>query len=122
MADINADTEAVVAEELHAFKKLVPVYPDGRNPLAQMRAMIRFAIDHAEGIRENLPADVLVREHLMGRMAAIRGMHDPAGWEEQRAARRRTAFEELFSCRQVFSFTKAQRNGQCGNQMHAIRI
>ena len=32
----------------------------------------------------------------MGRMAAIRGMHDPAGWEEQRAARRRTAFEELF--------------------------
>lgn len=66
--------------------------------------MIRFAIDHAEGIRENLPADVLVREHLMGRMAAIRGMHDPAGWEEQQAARRRTAFEELFSCRQVFSF------------------
>ena len=93
----NADTEAVTAEELHAFKKLVPVYPLTEGIRAsQMRAMIRFAIDHAEGIRENLPADVLVREHLMGRMAAIRGMHDPAGWEEQRAARRRTAFEELF--------------------------
>ena len=32
----------------------------------------------------------------MGRLAAIRAMHDPKDWAEQREARRRIAFEELF--------------------------
>ena len=32
----------------------------------------------------------------MGRLAAIRAMHDPKDWAEPREARRRIAFEELF--------------------------
>lgn len=93
----NADTEMVSPEALHSFKKLVPVYPLTEGIRAsQMRAMIRFAIDHAEGIKENIPVDILARERLMGRLAAINGMHDPGSWEEQQMARRRIAFEELF--------------------------
>ena len=32
----------------------------------------------------------------MGRLEAARAMHNPKNWEEQKEARRRTAFEELF--------------------------
>lgn len=93
----NADTEMVSPEALHSFKKLIPVYPLTEGIRAsQMRAMIRFAIDHAKGIKENIPVDILARERLVGRLEAINGMHDPGSWEEQQMARRRIAFEELF--------------------------
>lgn len=93
----NAEIEIVSPEELRSFTKLVPVYPltEGIR-IGQMRNMISFALDHVEDMGENLPAFVLQQEHLMGRLEAARAMHNPKNWEEQKEARRRTAFEELF--------------------------
>lgn len=93
----NADTEWAEPEVLPSFRKLVPVYPLTEGiKISRMRAMISFALDHTENITENLPEETIRREHLMGRLDAYRGMHNPPDWETQKEARRRMAYEELF--------------------------
>lgn len=93
----NADTEAVEPAELAGFQKLVPVYPltEGLK-LSRMQELIRQALAQAEDLAENLPARVLREERLMGRREALAAIHFPKSWAEQKAARRRLAFEELF--------------------------
>lgn len=93
----SADTEAVEPAELAGFQKLVPVYPltEGLK-LSRMQELIRQALAQTEDLTENLPARVLREEHLMDRRAAVSAIHFPKSWEEQKAARRRLAFEELF--------------------------
>lgn len=93
----NADTEAVEPAELADFQKLVPVYPltEGLK-LSRMQELIRQALAQAEDLAENLPARVLREERLMGRREALAAIHFPKSWAEQKAARRRLAFEELF--------------------------
>lgn len=93
----NAEIETIEPEDLPSFQKLVPVYglTEGiKTP--QLRRMIEGALALVEDADENLPEDTVRREKLMGRLAAIRAMHDPKDWAEQREARRRIAFEELF--------------------------
>lgn len=93
----NAETEFAEPSELPSLQKLVPVYPLTEGiKISRMRAMISYALDHAEDITENLPAEVIFREHLMGRLSAYRAMHNPPDWKTQREARRRMAYEELF--------------------------
>ena len=93
----NGETEMVSPEELSSFQKLVPVYPLTEGiTITQMRRMISFSLDYVEDMGENLPEAVCRAEHLMERLEAIRAMHNPRSWEEQKEARRRIAFEELF--------------------------
>lgn len=93
----NAETEFAEPSELPSLQKLVPVYPLTEGiKISRMRAMISYALDHTEDITENLPAEVILREHLMGRLRAYRGMHNPQDWKTQQEARRRMAYEELF--------------------------
>lgn len=93
----NAETEFAEPSELPSLQKLVPVYPLTEGiKISRMRAMISYALDHAEDITENLPAEVILREHLMGRLRAYRTMHNPPDWKTQQEARRRMAYEELF--------------------------
>jgi ATP-dependent DNA helicase RecG len=93
----NAEIEEVSEEDLPHFQKLVPVYPltEGIR-LSQMQRMVQFALNHLEGIEENLPLSIRESRHLMGRMEAIRCIHTPKNWAEQKAARHRLAYEELF--------------------------
>lgn len=93
----NAETEFAEPSELPSLQKLVPVYPLTEGiKISRMRAMISYALDHTEDITENLPDEVILREHLMGRLHAYRGMHNPPDWKTQQEARRRMAYEELF--------------------------
>lgn len=93
----NAETEFAEPLELPSLQKLVPVYPLTEGiKISRMRAMISYALDHTEDITENLPAEVILREHLMGRLRAYRAMHNPPDWKTQQEARRRMAYEELF--------------------------
>lgn len=93
----NADTEAVAPEALASFQKLVPVYPLTEGiTLAKMQTLIRDALSHVEGMKENLPPDILRTYGLMGRREAAEAMHFPRNWAAQQAARKRIAFEELF--------------------------
>lgn len=93
----NAETEFAEPSELPSLQKLVPVYPLTEGiKISRMRAMISYALDHTEDITENLPAEAILREHLMGRLHAYRAMHNPPDWKTQQEARRRMAYEELF--------------------------
>lgn len=93
----NAETEFAEPSELPSLQKLVPVYPLTEGiKISRMRAMISYALDHTEDITENLPAEAILREHLMGRLRAYRAMHNPPDWKTQQEARRRMAYEELF--------------------------
>lgn len=93
----NAETEFAEPSELPSLQKLVPVYPLTEGiKISRMRAMISYALDHTEDITENLPVEVILREHLMGRLRAYRAMHNPPDWKTQQEARRRMAYEELF--------------------------
>lgn len=93
----NAETEFAEPAELPSLQKLVPVYPLTEGiKISRMRAMISYALEHTEDITENLPAEVILRKHLMGRLGAYRAMHNPPDWKTQQEARRRMAYEELF--------------------------
>ncbi len=93
----NAEIEIIAPDALPSLQKLVPIYPltEGIR-IQQMRKIIDDALTHVEGVHENLPADTVAREHLMGRLEAMACMHHPKNWQEQREARRRIAFEELY--------------------------
>ncbi len=93
----NAEIEIISPDALPSLQKLVPIYPltEGIR-IQQMRKIIDDALTHVEGVHENLPADTVTREHLMGRLEAMACMHHPKNWQEQREARRRIAFEELY--------------------------
>lgn len=93
----NAEVEVVSPDKISSFQKLVPIYglTEGIK-IQQMRSMISFALDHVEDAVENLPQETVERQHLMGRWEAMGIMHHPKNWQEQREARRRVAFEELF--------------------------
>ncbi len=93
----NADIEIISPEALPSLQKLVPVYPLTEGiKIQQMRKVIDAALTYVEDATENLPAETVAREHLMGRLEAMACMHHPKNWKEQQEARRRIAFEELF--------------------------
>lgn len=93
----NAEVEMVSPREIKSFQKLVPVYPltEGIR-LVQMQKFIVNALENVSGLVENLPEQVLIKYHLMGRKQAIKFMHFPKDWGLYRQARYRLAFEELF--------------------------
>ena len=61
-----------------------------------MQKFIVNALENVSGLVENLPEQVLIKYHLMGRKQAIKSMHFPKDWGLYRQARYRLAFEELF--------------------------
>lgn len=93
----NAEVEMVSPREIKSFQKLVPVYPltEGIR-LVQMQKFIVNALENVSGLVEDLPEQVLIKYHLMGRKQAIKSMHFPKDWGLYRQARYRLAFEELF--------------------------
>ena len=93
----SPDTECIEPARLPDFQKLVPVYSLTEGvKMSRLQELIRQALAHLEDWPENLPADVRSPLHLMGRREALAAIHFPKNWDEQKAARRRLAFEELF--------------------------
>lgn len=93
----NAETQKVDPDELPQFSRLVPVYGLTEGIRAkQMRQMIQRALSEVDDIHEILPGEILRKENLPGRREAIYAMHFPSSWAQQKTARKRLAFEELF--------------------------
>ena len=85
-------------DELVHTGRIVPVYAvtDGLYQ-RQMRSLVKQAVDRClPQIDEFLPDQVRRRTGLIGLRDAILQMHYPESTEDQRAARRRLAFDELF--------------------------
>lgn len=112
----SPDTKHVPPEALRTCQKLVPVYPltEGLK-LSRLQDLIRQALAHVEDWEENIPASVRISLHLMGRQEALSAIHFPKNWDEQKAARRRLAFEELFFMQAgIFLLRKKREAGMRG--------
>ncbi len=77
-------------------RRPVPVYPltAGISQLF-LRALVWKALDQLPPVEETLPSWLLHEEGLMGRQAALDGIHGPDSQETLDIARQRLAFDEL---------------------------
>ncbi|MBA2283794.1 MAG: ATP-dependent DNA helicase RecG [Acidimicrobiia bacterium] len=80
--------------------KVVPIYPQSEKAGLTTSDIGTFVAEvlrrsTVRGILDPVPADVLARFDLVGREAAIRGIHGPDGMDEQDRARERLVFDEL---------------------------
>jgi ATP-dependent DNA helicase RecG len=75
----------------------VPLYPATEGiSAAALRKLAWEAFGRIRHVTEPLPAEVRAGERLADRPAAVAGIHFPDDEDEQRGARERLAFEELF--------------------------
>ena len=107
-------------EHLAQPGRLFPVYPltEGMTQRT-LRRIVREALDRAVGgIQEALPQDLRRRNNLLPVDRALWQAHYPDGWESKEAARRRLAFEELFTMQlSVLSRRRALESGA-----HAVSL
>jgi ATP-dependent DNA helicase RecG len=92
----------------------VPVHPatQGITP-ERIRALIDAARGTMLAVSEPLPARLRIEEDLPERPAAIEAVHFPLSEDDERAARRRLAFEELFLLQlAVAGRRRARREGR----------
>ena len=77
---------------------LLPVYPSTESLVQRsIRTATRKSLDTGlQLLAEYLPDDLLQRHSFPGLQGAVESMHYPGSPEEQRQARRRLAFDELF--------------------------
>lgn len=75
---------------------IVPVHPATEKvSTAWMRRLVGNALDLVRAAFDPLPLDIRLRRGLMARDAALSCIHFPRSMDEQAAARRRLAYEEL---------------------------
>lgn len=75
---------------------IVPVHPAMEKvSTAWMRRLVGNALDLVRSAFDPLPLDIRLRRGLMSRDAALSCIHFPRSMDEQAAARRRLAYEEL---------------------------
>ena len=100
---------------------LVPVHPatQGVSP-ARLRQLVSEARSRMLAVVEPLPARLRVEEQLAERPAAIEAVHFPVSEEDERDARRRLAFEELFLLQlAVAGRRRARREGRRARPLEA---
>jgi len=100
---------------------LVPVHPATQGISAQrLRALVNRVRPLMLAATEPLPAQLRVDEQLAERPAALDAVHFPATEEEERGARRRLAFEELFLLQlAVAGRRRARREGRRARRLEA---
>ena len=78
--------------------RIVPIYPTSEaSGIAgwEFGEWVGEALWRARPLHDPLPSSVLSALDLMGRSEAFAGIHHPSTFAEQKAARRRLAFDEL---------------------------
>ena len=100
---------------------LVPVHPATKGISPQrLRELVSRARPLMLAAAEPLPARLLIDEELPERPAALEAVHFPATEDEERAARRRLAFEELFLLQlAVAGRRRARREGRRARPLEA---
>jgi len=93
----NPEYEPLESEELLHTGRLVPVYHTTSGLAGRtVRRLAKQALDNYAGaLPELLPQDLLSRNRMLSRPAALRQMHFPDSWDDLKEARRRLAFDEL---------------------------
>src|SRR5207248_1551913 len=95
----DPEVEFLEQADLVSTARLVPVYhlTEGLNQ-RWLRTLAKGGVDHyAPMLREHLPADVREHHRLLGLTEAVSGIHFPTDETQLQRARRRLAFDELFT-------------------------
>jgi ATP-dependent DNA helicase RecG len=75
-----------------------PVYPASEEiTVKKLREVVGQTLDRARDLLDPLPAELKARERLPGKSDAVVALHRPRSEEEGERARRRLAFDELFT-------------------------
>jgi ATP-dependent DNA helicase RecG len=85
------------SDGLDARRRLLPIYL--QIPRVQNWTVIdslNLVFDQLDEVRDVVPAEVAADRRLPSRLDALRGIHQPQGWPQVEAARRRLRYEEAF--------------------------
>lgn len=95
--------------------RIIPVYGTTEKlPQKILRKIINDAVaQYAPKAAEMLSEEMREKFHLMGKAAALAQIHFPVSFEEQRAARYRLAFEELYLLQRAI-LAKSHKEGKTG--------
>lgn len=88
--EVQDDSQAMIVG------RVVPVHPaTSKVSAAQMRTLVKGALDATRGAFDPLPLQLRVKRGLMGRGEALNSVHFPASMGEVACAKRRLVYEEL---------------------------
>jgi ATP-dependent DNA helicase RecG len=92
------EIEPVVLGRPAGFGRILPVYPLSAGlSQAMLRRFISRALEqYAQNLEDELPAEIIERDRLLPKTAAIRAVHFPASGAELEQARKTLIYEELF--------------------------
>jgi ATP-dependent DNA helicase RecG len=79
-------------------QNILPVYPLSAGlTLAMLRRYVNFAIDmYAAKLENELPVEIIEKDKLLSKSAAIKAIHFPISLEELKLAKKTLIYEELF--------------------------
>ncbi|MEK7559190.1 MAG: ATP-dependent DNA helicase RecG [Patescibacteria group bacterium] len=102
----SPDYEILNGETIHTGR-LVPVYPETRGVSSKWlrRQVYKILNDNKNNLTEYIPQEILKKENLLGFSDAIREIHFPDTFENEKKARERLSFDELFLM-QIHGLTK----------------
>ena len=77
---------------------ILPVYPlsEGLTQATLRRAVGRAVEEYAPGLEDELPSEIISRDNLLSKAAAVKAMHFPASLAELESAKKTLIYEELF--------------------------
>jgi ATP-dependent DNA helicase RecG len=92
------EIEPVVPGRPAGFGRILPVYPLSAGlSQAMLRRFVSRALEqYAQNLEDELPAEIIERDRLLPKTAAIRAVHFPASGLELEQARKTLIYEELF--------------------------
>lgn len=99
--------------------RVVPIHPSagGLSP-TKMRDAIHNALGRSRPVTEVLPAEMLLRQELVGRDQAMTDIHFPEASSDVEPARRRLAYDELFRLEIALALRKRRQVDEATGVVH----
>jgi ATP-dependent DNA helicase RecG len=107
------EIEALAAAEDADTRHILPVYPlsAGLNQTT-LRRLVNSALEqYAAGLEDELPQEIIERDKLPSKAAAIRAIHFPASLAELELAKKTLIYEELFYLEVMVGKRASERRG-----------
>jgi ATP-dependent DNA helicase RecG len=95
------------------FGRILPVYPlcAGLTQSYMRRFIAKALAQYADGIEDELPQDIIERDNLLAKSAAINALHFPANETELEQAKKTLIYEELFYLEVMVGKRAIERRG-----------
>jgi ATP-dependent DNA helicase RecG len=92
------EIEPIVPGELAGFGRILPVYPLSAGlTQAMLRRFVSRALEqYAQNLENELPGEIIERDRLLPKAAALKAVHFPASASELELAKKTLIYEELF--------------------------